>query len=108
MIPRDCKRLAEVDFPIGLIQRECHWLDMVTGYVHATSREAAQSSATKSQLQEPIKDPARFEWHEACLPRREGPRRRQVTTVAHYYLSVDALTKPMQVREESLTYGKRN
>jgi hypothetical protein len=38
------------------------------------------------QLQDPIKDPARLEWHE-------------VTKVAHYYLSVDAMTRPMQVRE---------
>jgi hypothetical protein len=46
---------------------------------------------------------ARFEWHEACLPKL---RRRQVTKVAHYYLSVDALTRPMQVREESPPYGE--
>jgi hypothetical protein len=39
-----------------------------------------------------IKDPARFEWHE-------------VTKVAHYWLSVDALTRPMQIREESPPYG---
>jgi hypothetical protein len=25
--------------------------------------------------------------------------------VAHYYLAVNAMTKPMQVREESLPYG---
>jgi hypothetical protein len=46
---------------------------------------------TGKPLQEPIKDPARFEWHE-------------VTKVAYYYLSIDALTRPMQVREESLSY----
>jgi len=48
----------------------------------------------EAQLQEPIKDHARFEWHE-------------VTKVAHYYLSVDALTQPMQVREETPPYGER-
>jgi len=42
-----------------------------------------------------IKDPARFEWHE-------------VTKVAHYYLSVDALNRPMQIREESPLYGEQN
>jgi hypothetical protein len=42
-------------------------------------------------LQEPIKDPARFDWHE-------------VTKVAHYYLAVDAMTRPMKVREEKLKY----
>jgi superfamily II DNA or RNA helicase len=61
-------------------RRDCYWLYVVT------------SCDTKPQLQEPIKDPARFEWHE-------------VTKVAHYYLSVDAMTQPMQVREESPPYG---
>ncbi len=61
-------------------RRDCYWLYVVT------------NCEAKPQLQEPIKDPARFEWHE-------------VTKVAHYYLSVDALTKPMQVREESPPYG---
>ena len=68
---------------------------------------------TKPTLQEPVKDPARLEWHE-------------VTKVAHYYLpacavlgtadrSVNALsacdaqagmTRPMQVREDEAPYGK--
>ena len=58
---------------------------------------------TKPMLQEPIKDPARLEWHE-------------VTKVAHYYLSVNALsacghaqagmTRPMQVREDEAPYGE--
>ena len=42
--------------------------------------------------QEPIKDPARLPWHE-------------VKKVDHYYLSVDALTQPMTVREDSPPYG---
>jgi superfamily II DNA or RNA helicase len=61
-------------------RRDCYWLYVVTN-----------CSATP-QLQEPIKDPARFDWHE-------------VTKVAHYYLSVDAMTRPMQVREEQEPYG---
>ena len=61
-------------------RRDCYWLYVVT------------NCATEPQLQDPIKDPARFEWHE-------------VTKVAHYYLSVDAMTQPMQVREESPGYG---
>ncbi len=61
-------------------RRDCYWLYVVT------------NCATKPQLQEPIKDPARFEWHE-------------VTKVAHYYLSVDAMTRPMQVGERSPDYG---
>jgi hypothetical protein len=40
----------------------------------------------------PIRDPARLDWNE-------------VTKVAHYYLRVNAMTKPMQVREDSPPYG---
>ena len=61
-------------------RRDCYWLYVVT---HCN---------TTPQLQEPIKDPARFTWHE-------------VRKVAHYYLSVDALTQPMQVREDAPPYG---
>ena len=46
----------------------------------------------RPRLQEPIRDPARLDWHE-------------VTKVAHYYLSVDAMTRPMQVREDPSPYG---
>jgi len=48
--------------------------------------------ATKPTLQEPVKDPARLDWHE-------------VTKVAHYYLSVNAMTRPMQVQEDEASYG---
>ena len=47
---------------------------------------------TQTTLQEPIKDPARFPWHE-------------VTKVAHYWLEVDAMTGPMRVGEDSSAYG---
>ena len=43
-------------------------------------------------LLKPIEDPARFEWHE-------------VKKVDHYYLSIDAVTQPMQVKEKSIPYG---
>ena len=46
----------------------------------------------KPALQEPVKDPARLEWH-------------QVMKVAHYYLSVSAITRPVQVREDEAPYG---
>ncbi len=64
-------------------RRDCYWLYVVT------------NCSAEPQLQEPIKDPARFPWHE-------------VTKVAHYWLEVDAMTKPMQVREESPRYGGRD
>lgn len=55
-------------------RRDCYWLYVVT------------NCASQPTLQEPIKDPARFPWHE-------------VTKVQHYWLEVDAMTRPMQVRE---------
>ena len=61
-------------------RRDCYWLYVVT------------NCAVKPQLQEPIEDPARFPWHE-------------VTKVQHYWLQVDAMTKPMQIREENTSYG---
>jgi superfamily II DNA or RNA helicase len=64
-------------------RRDCYWLYIVT------------NCADMPTLQEPVKDPARLEWHE-------------VTKVAHYYLSVNAMTQPMQVREDEEPYGKRD
>lgn len=60
-------------------RRDCFWLYVVT------------NCDTDAVLQEPIRDPARLDWTE-------------VTKVAHYYLSVDAMKKPMQVRQESPPY----
>ena len=59
---------------------DCFWLYVVTNCNDAP------------QLQEPIRDPARLDWNE-------------VKKVAHYYLSVDAMTRPMQVREDAPPYG---
>jgi len=61
-------------------RRDCYWLYIVT------------NCASEPKLQEPIKDPARFPWHE-------------VVAVQHYWLEVNALTKPMQVREDSPPYS---
>ncbi|MBC7221196.1 DUF3883 domain-containing protein [Candidatus Bipolaricaulota bacterium] len=61
-------------------RRDCYWLYVVT------------DCGSAPKLQEPIKDPARFPWHE-------------VTKVQHYWLEVDALTQPMQVREPQVEYG---
>ena len=62
---------------------DCFWLYVVT------------HCASAPELQEPIKDPARFPWHE-------------VTKVQHYWLNVNALKQPMEVREDALSYGGRN
>jgi superfamily II DNA or RNA helicase len=64
-------------------RRDCFWLYIVT------------NCSAEPQLQEPIRDPARLDWTE-------------VTKVAHYYLSVNAMTTPMQVREEPPPYGSGN
>jgi hypothetical protein len=61
-------------------RRDCYWLYIVTG------------CDTTPRLHEPIRDPARFPWHE-------------VSKVQHYRLEVNAMTKPMMVREDSPTYG---
>jgi superfamily II DNA or RNA helicase len=61
-------------------RRDCFWLYVVT------------NCDTAPVLQEPIRDPARLDWTE-------------VTKVAHYYLSVDAMKQPMQVREDSPPYS---
>ncbi len=47
------------------------------------------------EFQESIKDPARFPWHE-------------VTKVAHYYLEVNALKQPMEVRKISGSYDQKS
>lgn len=61
-------------------RRDCYWLYVVT------------NCASQPTLQDPIKDPARFPWHE-------------VTQVAHYWLELNAVTQPMQVREDSPPFG---
>jgi Protein NO VEIN, C-terminal len=62
-------------------RRDCYWLYVVT------------NCNDTPQFQAPIKDPARFLWHE-------------VSQVQHYWLEIDALTQPMQVREEGPEYGR--
>ncbi|MBI4355826.1 MAG: DUF3883 domain-containing protein, partial [Candidatus Omnitrophica bacterium] len=62
-------------------RRDCYWLYVVT------------NCGLAPELQEPVKDPARFPWHE-------------VKKVAHYWLEVDAMTKPMGLREEQKPIGR--
>jgi len=63
-------------------RREYYYLYIVT------------NCSQEPQLQEPIRDPARFLWHE-------------VKKVQHYWLEVNAMTKPMQVKEDQLSYGDK-
>ncbi|MEW6374198.1 MAG: DUF3883 domain-containing protein [Thermodesulfobacteriota bacterium] len=63
-------------------RRDCYWLYVVT------------DCENDPKLQNPIKDPARLKWHE-------------VKKVDHYYLSIDAVTQPMQVKEGEIPYGGR-
>ena len=62
---------------------DCYWLYVVT------------NCASAPQLQQPIKEPARFPWHE-------------VTKVQHYWLEVNAMTQPMEVREDAAPYGEKD
>jgi len=63
-------------------RRDCYWLYIVT------------NCGEEPVLQKPILDPAQHEWNE-------------VKKVQHYYLRVDAMTKPMQVRENRPQFGER-
>ncbi len=79
MIPRECKRLAEVDFPIAVVSR------------HAV-REKSIPHREPSMLRlwlagRPVWSP----WHE-------------VTKVQHYLPEVDAMTKPMGLREDPAAF----
>jgi len=60
-------------------RRDCYRLYVVT------------NCKEEPKLQEPVKDPARVKWHE-------------VKKVDHYYLSVDAVMKPMEIREGRPSY----
>ena len=62
-----CRPVARGSRQVAEDRRDCYWLYVVT------------RCKTEPCLQEPIKNPARFPWHE-------------VKKVDHYYLSVDALT----------------
>ena len=59
---------------------DCYWLYVVT------------HCASAPELQEPVRNPARFPW-------------RPVTKVQHYWLEVNALTQPMQVSELPKKYN---
>ena len=62
-------------------RRDCYWLYVVT------------NCATQPQLQELVRDPARFQW-------------RAVSRVKHYWMDVDAITQPMRIRETLPGYGE--
>ena len=62
-------------------RRDCYWLYVVT------------NCASTPVLQEPVRDPARLPWHE-------------VSKVQRYWLQVDAMTQPMEIREEQALYGR--
>ena len=61
---------------------DCYWPYVIT------------NCGAQTTLQEPIKNPARLDWHE-------------VSKISHYYLKVGAMTRPMQVREGTPLYGGR-
>ena len=106
MIPKDCKRLAEVDFPIAEVSRHAA-REKAIRHGHPSTlhlwwaRRPLPACLTTSywderpELENPIKDPARFERHE-------------VSKAAHYYVLVHAVASPMIVREDSPPYGGKH
>jgi superfamily II DNA or RNA helicase len=74
--PTGLIRLTPNEKRVAEDRRDCYWLYVVT------------NCASEPVLQTPIKDPARLEWHE-------------VSKVEHYYLTVDALSQPMQLKQPS-------
>ncbi|MEW6298520.1 MAG: DUF1156 domain-containing protein [Thermodesulfobacteriota bacterium] len=93
MIPKECKRLAEVDFPIAVVSKHAAREKSIrhghpsTLHLRWARRPLAACRAMLLGLLLP--DPCDEHWK-----------------VAHYYLSVDALTQPMQVREPPVSYGE--
>jgi superfamily II DNA or RNA helicase len=61
-------------------RRDCYWLYVVT------------NCDTTARLEEPIRDPAGLDWHE-------------VIKVQHYWLQVDAMTRPIRVSERVIPFG---
>jgi hypothetical protein len=64
-------------------RRDCYWLYVVT------------DCRAEPTLQNPIKDPARLQRH-------------AVKKVDHYYLSIDAVMQPMQVRDDLVAYETKS
>ncbi len=77
------KGLSSNERRVAEDRRDCYWFYVAT------------NCNAEAKLQGPIKDPARFPWHE-------------VKKVDHYYLPVDALTQQMQVREDGSPYGQHS
>jgi len=92
MIPKDCKRLAEVDFPIAEVSRHAA-REKVTLPGHPSRLHLWWARRPlASSLETPIYDPAPLDWNE-------------VTKVAYYYLSLNAMTQPMQAHEDTPPFG---
>ena len=62
-------------------RRDCYWLYVVT------------NCSGVPRLREPVKDPAQFSWHE-------------VKKVQHYWLNVDDMPRPPEVREGQAPHGE--
>lgn len=86
MIRKDCKGFASElvlrtsnERRVAEDRQDCYWLYVVT------------NCDTSPLLQKPIRQPARLDWTE-------------VSKIANYYLSADAIKKLMEVREDSPPY----
>lgn len=81
MIPKECKRLAEMDFPIAVVSKHSAREKSIR-HRHPSTLHLwwATNCGSPPTLQEPIKDPDRSAWNE-------------VRKVHHYWLNVASITQ---------------
>jgi hypothetical protein len=65
-----------------------------------------QGNVAMAILLKPIKDPAYLQWHEVYPERRLNAAER-VKKSDHYWLSIDAVTQSMQVKEMEIIYESK-
>ena len=128
MIPKDCKRLAEVDFPIAEVSRHAA-REKSTPPGHPSRlhlwwarRPLASSRASLQCVDERRVAEDRRNCHGLCVATNCGTRPKlhepikeptrfewhEVTKVQHYWLEVNTMTQPMMVREDSPPYGGKH
>lgn len=93
MVRKNCKRLAEVDSPIAMVSARSSKGEVLRARI-LQLLNSCWMLRTRFALQSPNKATARLDWN-------------KIKEVADYYLSVNAMKQPMQVREDAADYGDR-
>jgi len=65
-----------------------------------------EGNVVMTLLLKSFKDPVRLQWQKV-YPERRLNAVEWVKKVDHYYLSIDAVTQPMELREKETPYGGR-